>query len=209
MKSFNQFCSVARALDVVGDRWALLVVRELLLGPRRYTDLVQGLPGVGTNVLATRLRELQAAGIVERRSFAAPTPATVYQLTEDGRDLRGVINSLSNWGRHRLTTPSADDVVAPRWLVIAAAAGIDADTLEDGTTFGLLIDAQPFELDVRDGLVTAVHGDPDHPAATLTGALSDFYATARGQRSARRRITVQGDRKAGKQLLQALTGCLL
>ena len=78
MKSYRQFCSVARALDVVGDRWALLVVRELLLGPRRYSDLLDGLPGVGTNVLATRLRELEEAGIVTRRRLPAPTAVTVY-----------------------------------------------------------------------------------------------------------------------------------
>ena len=72
MKSYNEFCSAAKALDVVGDRWALLVVRELLFGPRRYTDLLDGLPGVGTNVLSTRLRELESAGIVERRRVPRP-----------------------------------------------------------------------------------------------------------------------------------------
>ena len=81
MKSYREFCSVAKALDVIGDRWALLVVRELLLGPRRYTDLLEGLPGVGTNVLSTRLRELERAGVVIRRRLLPPTAVTVYELT--------------------------------------------------------------------------------------------------------------------------------
>ena len=87
MKTYGEFCGVARALDVVGDRWALLVVRELLLGPRRYTDLLEGLPGIGTNVLSTRLRELEHAGVIERTQVPAPTPAVLYRLTDDGRDL--------------------------------------------------------------------------------------------------------------------------
>ena len=95
VKSYRQFCSVAKALDVVGDRWALLVVRELLLGPRRYTDLLEGLPGIGTNVLSIRLRELRAAGIVTRRRLPAPAPATVYELTDDGLELRTVLQALA------------------------------------------------------------------------------------------------------------------
>ena len=91
MKTYGEFCSLAKSLDVVGDRWALLVVRELLLGPRRFTDLQDGLPGIGTNVLSTRLRELEAEGIVERNVVPSPTPAVLYELTDDGRDLKPVV----------------------------------------------------------------------------------------------------------------------
>lgn len=208
MRSYNQFCSVARALDVIGDRWALLVVRELLLGPRRYTDLVEGLPGVGTNVLATRLRELETAGIIERRRLPAPTPVTVYELTGDGRDLRSVIDKLARWGARRLTTPAEDDAVTSRWLVASIAAGVPAAAFQDGATFALLIDNEPFTLDARDGVVSARHGEPQHPKTTLTGSRRDLFAAAKGQRSHTRRIAVNGDPAAGRQLLDALTGCL-
>src|SRR3712207_5132897 len=83
-KRFDQYCPIAHALSLVGERWALLIVRELLKGPRRYTDLAAGLPGIGTNILATRLRELEAAGIVGRRRLAPPAARTVYELTEYG-----------------------------------------------------------------------------------------------------------------------------
>src|SRR5215218_3737751 len=97
-KQFKQYCPLAHALGLVGERWALLVVRELLFGPRRYTDLLEGLPGIGTNVLAARLRELEAGGIVERRRLPPPAPATVYEVTDRGRALRPVLDELARWG---------------------------------------------------------------------------------------------------------------
>jgi DNA-binding HxlR family transcriptional regulator len=208
VKSYKQFCSMARALDVVGDRWALLVVRELLLGPRRYTDLAAGLPGIGTNVLATRLRDLEAAGIIERRQLPVPTPVTVYELTDDGRDLRSVVDALGRWGARLLTSPAEDDTIAPRWLVTSISAAVDAGRLDDGAVFGLIIDDERFELAIRDGVMSARHGEAGDPIATLTGALHDFFATAKGKRSHRRRIDVGGDRTAGERLVEALTGCL-
>src|SRR5258708_28738500 len=116
MKTYGEFCTVARSLDVVGDRWALLVVRELFLGPRRFTDLVDGLPGVGTNVLSTRLRELEAGGIIERTRVPSPTPALLYELTEDGRDLKPVLDAYARWGARRLAPAASDDVVKPQWV---------------------------------------------------------------------------------------------
>src|SRR5882724_4734738 len=119
MKTYGEFCSVARSLDVVGDRWALLVVRELLLGPRRFTDLIDGLPGVGTNVLSTRLRDLEAEGIIERTRVPSPTPAVLYELTDEGRDLKPVLDALGRWGARRLARVGADDVVRPQWFVLS------------------------------------------------------------------------------------------
>jgi DNA-binding HxlR family transcriptional regulator len=98
VKEYGQFCSVARALDVLGDRWAMLVVRELLLGPKRYTDLLEGLPGVGTNMLVVRLRELEEAGIITREKLPPPAASTVYVLTDDGVALRPVVDELARWG---------------------------------------------------------------------------------------------------------------
>src|SRR3954453_5164333 len=97
-RTYGDACGVARALDVIGDRWALLVVRELLLGPKRFTDLRAGLPGVGPDVLAQRLRDLEEAGAVERRVLAPPAGSKVYELTDRGRDLEPVILALGRWG---------------------------------------------------------------------------------------------------------------
>src|SRR5436190_24385522 len=97
-RSYDQYCSAARALDAVGDRWSLLIVRELLGGPRRYTDLHADLPGVSTDILATRLKQLEAEGLVVRRKLERPANATVYQLTERGLTLRHVIDALGVWG---------------------------------------------------------------------------------------------------------------
>jgi DNA-binding HxlR family transcriptional regulator len=101
-RSYGQFCSVAAALDAVGDRWSMLVVRELLAGPRRYTDLQAGLPGIATDMLASRLRGLESAGVVRRRELPAPASSKVYELTDDGRDLEPVLVELSRWGLRRL-----------------------------------------------------------------------------------------------------------
>jgi DNA-binding HxlR family transcriptional regulator len=86
-KAFDQYCPIAHALSIVGERWSLLVVRELLKGPRRYTDLAGGLPGIGTNILASRLRDLEAGGVVQRRKLPPPAASTVYELTEYGAEL--------------------------------------------------------------------------------------------------------------------------
>jgi DNA-binding HxlR family transcriptional regulator len=206
MKSYRQFCSVAKALDIVGDRWALLVVRELLLGPRRYSDLLDGLPGVGTNVLATRLRELEKAGIVTRRRLPAPTAVTVYELTGDGEDLRGIVDALAQWGSRRLTHPARNDNLEPRWFVGSLAATVDASRLDDDAAFGLRVDDEPFTLSVHAASLTASHGEPGNPVATLSGALRDFFAAAKGDRASVRRIRIDGDRRAGRTLVDAIIG---
>src|SRR3954452_10196343 len=108
-KRFDQYCPVANALSLVGERWALLVVRELLRGPQRYSDLAAGLPGIGTNVLATRLRELEAGGVVRRRKLPPPAASTVYELTEYGAGLEEVIHALARWGARTLGLPRRDD----------------------------------------------------------------------------------------------------
>jgi DNA-binding HxlR family transcriptional regulator len=122
MKSYQQYCSVARALDVVGDRWVLLIVRELLtFGPSRYSDLQRGLPGIASNLLATRLRELEAAGVIERHDAPAPVGANLYELTQRGRDLEDVIRALSRWGLDLMPSGAGDaDAVQPQWTALYA-----------------------------------------------------------------------------------------
>ncbi|OIJ64061.1 winged helix-turn-helix transcriptional regulator [Streptomyces mangrovisoli] len=134
MKSYRQYCAVARSLDVVGDRWVLLIVRELLaLGPSRYSDLKRGLPGIATNLLADRLRAMEAEGLVERYDAPPPVAAVLFQLTDTGRELRGVLLALAQWGLRRMTSgPAPEDAVQPQWAALLGGLML-SDRLAPGT----------------------------------------------------------------------------
>jgi DNA-binding HxlR family transcriptional regulator len=155
-KRYDQYCPIACALSVVGERWTLLVARELLYGPKRYTDLVDHLPGIGTNILAARLKELEAAGLVEKRKLPPPAASTVYELTPSGRELRPVLHELARYGA-RLMGPPPLDALEPGWLMhaldlalspvspsgtIAFRVGADEASLVDGVAVeGIVEDA--------------------------------------------------------------------
>ena len=121
MKRYGQRCPAAIALDVIGERWTPLIVRELMLGPKRFTDLADGLPGIGTNILTNRLAGLQDHGVVERRTLPRPTPVTVYELTDAGRALAPVLRELRAWGARYGPAPQPGDAVRPAWVVQSAA----------------------------------------------------------------------------------------
>jgi DNA-binding HxlR family transcriptional regulator len=122
VKSYQQFCSVARALDLVGDRWVLLIVRELLaFGPSRYSDLKHGLPGIASNLLADRLKTMEAGGLIERIEAPPPVGTGLYQLTARGRELDDVLRALSRWGLPDMPSgPSENDAVQPQWSALFA-----------------------------------------------------------------------------------------
>jgi DNA-binding HxlR family transcriptional regulator/putative sterol carrier protein len=126
-KTYGQFCGLARAIELVGERWAPLILRDLLVGPRRFTDLRKGLPKIPTNILAARLRELEQTGVVRRRVLPRPAAAVVYELTEYGQDLREVFLQLGAWGARSLGHPRADDIVTAGSLVLALQATFRAD----------------------------------------------------------------------------------
>lgn len=144
-KRYAQYCPVAHALELVGERWALLVVRELLGGPKRYTDLAAGLPGIGTNILAGRLRDLEQAGVIRKRKLPPPAAANVYELTEYGEELREPLYALGRWGARSLGPPTSDDHLAPGWLVNAVRATCTGDSIPD----------KVFEIRIDDHAVTA------------------------------------------------------
>jgi DNA-binding HxlR family transcriptional regulator len=133
-RSYGQFCGLARALDLVGERWAMLIVRDLLVGPKRFTDLRRGLPRIPTNILTTRLKELEQAGLVTRRVLPRPGGAVVYDLTEYGRDLEDVVLRLGRWGARSLGLPRPGEIITADSMVMAlramfrpvAAAGVRA-----------------------------------------------------------------------------------
>jgi DNA-binding HxlR family transcriptional regulator len=117
MRSYGQYCSLAKALDVVGDRWTLLIIRELLLqGPCRYTDLRNGLPGIATNLLADRLHELEAGGLVRREEAAPPVATTLFHLTEAGTGLEPALETLGGWGIRYMAEPAEDDEFRSHWF---------------------------------------------------------------------------------------------
>ncbi len=134
MKSYQQYCSVARALDVVGDRWILLIVRELLtFGPSRYSDLQRGLPGIASNLLAERLRAMEADGLIERHDSPAPVGTNLYQLTERGRALQDVLHALSRWGLGLMPSGAQEgDAVQPQWTALYAGMDLAPHVEGDG-----------------------------------------------------------------------------
>ena len=121
-RDYGQFCGLVRALEMVGERWALLIVRDLLVEPKRFTDLRQGLPRIPTNILAARLRELEQGGIVRRRALPAPERAVVYELTEYGAELEDVVVRLGRWGARSLGEPRPDEIVTADSMVMALRA---------------------------------------------------------------------------------------
>jgi DNA-binding HxlR family transcriptional regulator len=199
-RSYGQYCAVARALDLVGERWTLLLVRELLLGPRRYTDLLRGLPGIGTNLLATRLRELESAGIVRRSTLPPPASSAVYELTELGAGLRGAVLELGRWGGQLLGAPEGE--MRPGWYVVSmtatfrpeAAAGLEA-------TYELRIDGEAFALRIQDAKVDVV--PPGRADLVVTTDLEAFVALLAGQIAPEDpRIEIEGDPEDLRQLVE-------
>ena len=126
-REYGEYCGLARALELVGERWALLVVRELLARPARYTDLLEDLPGIPTNVLTSRLKELEEAGIVERRIAPAPQRGVVYAATEDGQRLEAAVIALALWGNGKLGAKEPGDFVPPSSLSMALRAAFNRD----------------------------------------------------------------------------------
>jgi DNA-binding HxlR family transcriptional regulator len=194
-KSYDQYCPVAHALDLVGERWALLVVRELMRGPKRYTDLVEHLPGIGTNILASRLRALEEHGIVAKRTLPPPAASRVYELTEYGRGLRTVLRELALWGARSLGPPDDTEELFTGWL----ANAVD-------TVLGPIAPPGRFEFHVGDEVASLVDGEAQagpvqDPDVVVTGDPEGVYYMFVDQRLDL--VTVEGDRDLLQQLLDA------
>ncbi len=165
-KRYDEYCPVAHALGLVGERWALLVVLELLRGPKRYTDLAESLRGIGTNILASRLRDLEVAGVVTKRTLPPPAASRVYELTDYGRELRPVIRELALWGARTLGPPTERDELFPGWLanaldtVLAPLAPPGRFEFRVGDEVASLVDGQVSDGPVEDPDVV-VEGDPE------------------------------------------------
>lgn len=171
MRSYKQFCALAKALDVLGDRWTLLIVRELLIrGPSRYTDLLDGLPGIATNLLVDRLRTLEQADVVTRENAPPPVAATLFQLTERGEALEPILYQLGRWGVPLLATAPASDTLRTHWLVLPARHVLrDHRPDQPAVTIELRGGDQAMTVQTRDGGVETRAGRAVHPDAIVTG----------------------------------------
>ncbi|MFF2719205.1 winged helix-turn-helix transcriptional regulator [Streptomyces sp. NPDC058011] len=154
-RSYDQFCATARALDSVGDRWTLLIVRELLAGPRRYTDLHADLPGVSTDVLASRLKDMEQSGLAVRRKLPPPAAASVYELTERGHGLLPVLAALAEWGAPALTERRPTDAVRAHWFALPLLRAL-AGLTQEGV---LEVRLDEGEFHVRTGVGAAVESE--------------------------------------------------
>jgi DNA-binding HxlR family transcriptional regulator len=201
-KSYEQYCPVARALDVLGERWTLLVVRDLLMGPKRYTDLREGLPGIATDLLTARLRTLESTGFVARRKLPRPAPATVYELTESGRRLGPAVLALGQVGLALLGAPEPDEDVRAERLVLSLRLSFRADVQPDLTeAYVLRIDGEPFTVAIADGVVSTSPGTAPGAAMSLTTDARTLVALLRGDLTAAAALTrgsaeLEGDRHA-------------
>jgi len=161
-RTYQQYCPLAHALDVVGERWSLLIVRELLGGPKRYTDLQNGLGAISPTLLANRLDELEAAGVIEQLVLPPPAARTVYALTDEGRRLGPALSELTRWGMRRLPEPDPDQAPGARMAArTALLAYARPDRLGvESRTYRVTIDDEPFTLTVKDGSVQLADGPP-------------------------------------------------
>jgi DNA-binding HxlR family transcriptional regulator len=194
-KRYDQYCPIAHALDLVGDRWNLLVVRELMGGPKRYTDLAEHLPGIGTNILAARLRDLEACGIVAKRTLPPPAASRVYELTDYGRDLRDVMRALALWGARSLGPPTDVDELFPGWL---------ANAVE--TVLGPVAPPGRFEFRVGDEVASlvdgeAVPGPAEQPDVVVVADPEGIYHMFVDRRLDL--VTIEGDRALLERLVAA------
>lgn len=180
-RSYGEACRLASALDLVGERWALLVVRELLLGPKRFTDLRAGLPTASTNILSERLRELEQGGVVRRRKLPPPAGSSVYELTEWGEELEPVVTKLGAWGARSPLPPEhtrigVDSIVlALRSLFDPAAAG------EADASYELRLDGERFHVEIGGGSLELGRGPAESPAAAIETEPGTLAAVLTGQ----------------------------
>jgi DNA-binding HxlR family transcriptional regulator len=170
-RGYAQYCALAKALDVIGDRWTLLIVRELLArGPSRYTDIRNGLPGVATNLLVARLRHLERSGIIRREEAPPPIATTLFHLTPRGEDLRSVVHAIGKWGGPLLGDHRAGEAFCSHWLAMPLELFL-RDRTPDRPPIAIEVHCgdQPLVVETLDGAVRTRLGQAAHPDAVLTG----------------------------------------
>jgi DNA-binding HxlR family transcriptional regulator len=182
-RSYNQYCGLAYALDVVGERWTLLIIRELIAGPRRFTDLLEGLPGISTNLLTERLKSLEQHGVTRRRVLPPPAGSTVYELTPLGRALEPMLLELGRWGS-QFVPPSPEGAtmlhvgsyaLTPKTFFRPdQAQGIDE-------IYALCIGGEAQYVHIHNGTIDVRQGEPPHAIMTLYADVPTYLGLLTGQ----------------------------
>lgn len=210
MRSYNQRCGLAKALDVIGDRWTLLIVRELLIRDgARYTDVRDGLPGIATNLLVDRLRELEAAGLVRREEAPPPVATTLFHLTERGLALEPALLELGRWGAPLLAEASPENAFEPHWLVLPLRLHLkDRRPREGLSSVEIISDGCGITATAEKGLVRVALGRSKAAAARLSGEslpllklLTGSLALSAAKRAG---IRIEGDRRAVERIIGAV-----
>jgi DNA-binding HxlR family transcriptional regulator len=211
VRSYDEYCAIAKSLDVVGDRWTLLLVRELALrGKCRYTDLRNGLPGIATNLLADRLRELEQAGVVKREEAPPPIATTLFSLTERGEQLRGVLNDLMRWGAPLMVERKPGDAVRSHWLAGALDAMLtDRRPEEPPITIELQTGDEPIVIEAREGRVETRLGAAADPDVTVAGEPTPILGLLFGRLDLARAKAAGVDYQGPAEVLERIRGEVL
>ena len=206
MTDYQQYCALARVADVVGNRWTVLILRELRPGPRRFTDLIDGLPGISRKLLTERLRDLESDGIISRTELPPPAARHVYELTDDGRDLTTALIPLAAWGARRLGERQSEEAFRPRWSAIGMAFLADRDATKGvNETYQYVVGDSTFHFVVEDGSIEVRDGRAEDPAVVVTTDEETWADLASGKTRARSAVdagtlTITGDPSASERL---------
>lgn len=209
-RTYDQYCAVARALDVVGERWTLLLVRELLTGPKRFKDLLDGLPGIGTTLLTARLKDLEGHAIVRRATLPPPAGSRVYELTDLGRSLEPVIMSLSRWGLRLLDGPRREDDLQPGWAMVALQSTLRPPAADHTReTYEFRVDDEVFHVRAEGGKAEIRQGPAADPDLIVGGDTETFLGVAAGRLAPAEAVDtgaiwVEGDRETLARCLAML-----
>lgn len=176
-RSYNQYCALAQALDRVGERWTLLLIRQLLTGPKRFKDLLDGLPGIGTNLLSERLKQLENDGLIHRANLPPPAASAVYELTKPGQGLEHAVLALAEWGTQFLGPPRKGYVFHPTWAVLVMKSSFKPEKAAGvRETYEYHVDGEVFHVRVEDGEIEGEQGPAWRPEMVLTASSENFLA---------------------------------
>ena len=206
LRTYGQYCGLAAAMDLVGQRWAMLIVRDLSPGPRRFTDLFEGLPGIATDVLAERLRALETAGVVRQRTLKHPAPAKLYELTAAGEELASIARDLAGWGARLLPAAGSTDArIHPRWALQSMAAGYRGG-MPDGV-YGVVVDDEELSVVVDGPAARVEYGTSESPLLTVRCGVRQFFTIARDPtkiRTVRRGLSIEGSAEQAEGLFSSM-----